>query len=691
MCGIFGVVLGSDSAYGQAFARKSLTQLALMAEARGQDSSGLAFRDPAKKRIEIFKGDISIEELLGDKRVRQKIESLSGAYHANTDQPFVVMGHSRLVTNGSQTRNENNQPVVKNGIVAIHNGIITNDGALWERHPELQRQYDIDTEVMLALIRKHIEDGWGVATAINKTVTEVFGTVATALLFEDHPALALTSNNGSLYILTNETDLLVFASEDHFLQVFATRMSLDEANGFRLRQVSPGTGYVLDMESFDLREFGYSDEPLRAAGDVMGGDSHDIEVESVARPHAQGELIMDPWEIAWKPEAAKEEALLEYNVEDIRTLRRCSRCILPETFPFIEFDEHGVCNYCRNYKIRNNPKPIDELFELVAPYRRSDGQPDCLVPYSGGRDSTFTLHVVKRVLGLNPIAFTYDWGMVNDLARRNTARVCGKLGVEHIFRAADLWWKRENVRKNILAWLRKPHLGMVPLFMAGDKYFYYYTHQIKRQTGIRLNIWGVNPLENTEFKVGFLGVPPDHDKKWIYSLSAQRQARLFANMGRIVASNPRYLNRSLWNSAGGFLWRSVLPKRDYAHLFDYYCWNESEVEEVLEEYEWERAVDTRFSWRIGDATAPFYNYIYCTVAGFSEHDTFRSNQIREGMLTREEALRLVEEENQPRYPSLKWYTSIVGLDYRTTIATINRIPKLYGNGGQARRRVEEGE
>ena len=51
---------------------------------------------------------------------------------------------------------------------------------------------------------------------------------------------------------------------------------------------------------------------------------------------------------------------------------------------------------------------------------------------------------------------------------------------------------------------------------------------------------------------------------------------------------------------------------------------------MLDSYGWERAVDTSSTWRLGDATAPFYNYIYYTVAGFTEHDTFRSNQIREG-------------------------------------------------------------
>ena len=65
------------------------------------------------------------------------------------------------------------------------------------------------------------------------------------------------------------------------------------------------------------------------------------------------------------------------------------------------------------------------------------------------------------------------------------------------------------------------------------------------------------------------------------------------------------------------------------------------------------------------------------MAGFSEYDTFRSNQIREGMLSREEAMRLVMEENRPRYASIKWYTEIVNIDFVSAIKRINNIPKLY--------------
>ena len=113
-------------------------------------------------------------------------------------------------------------------------------------------------------------------------------------------------------------------------------------------------------------------------------------------------------------------------------------------------------------------------------------------------------------------------------------------------------------------------------------------------------------------------------------------------------------------------------------MFDYYRWNEKGIEDlILNDYKWERAIDTKTTWCIGDGTAAFYNYKYNIVASFSEYDTFRSNQIREGMLDRSIALALINAENEPRYESLKWYLEIVGLDFENTIRRINQIPKLY--------------
>ena len=393
---------------------------------------------------------------------------------------------------------------------------------------------------------------------------------------------------------------------------------------------------------------------------------------------ARSEVVIDP--SIYRNQVGERHliSLLEYHLEAIRALQRCTRCLLPKTFPFIEFDSHGVCNYCRNYQRKNSKASVEVLKKQILPYRRRDGAYDCLVPFSGGRDSTFTLHYVKRELGLNPIAFTYDWGMVNDLSRRNAARVCGKLGVEHIIVTADIQKKRQNIRKNLEAWLRRPHIGMVPLLMAGDKYFFYYSNKILEQNDIRLSIWGSNRFENTDFKLGFTGLKPEFNKRRIDQINLSKKIGLVRFFGEQYLTNLLYFNSSLFDTFGSFLSRYMVKRDGYIQLFDYVKWDEKVIEDLIfNEYKWEKSKDTETTWRIGDGTAAFYNYIYCTIAGFSEYDTFRSNQIREGVLSREEGLLLVEKENQPRCESLRWYLDIIGMDFSDTIEKINNIPKLY--------------
>jgi hypothetical protein len=361
------------------------------------------------------------------------------------------------------------------------------------------------------------------------------------------------------------------------------------------------------------------------------------------------------------------------------TLRRCSRCVLPETMPYIEFDADGVCSYCRRH-LPIKTRGRDALEEIIGPHRRHDGRPDCVVGISGGRDSMYGLHYVKTVLGMNPVAFTYDWGMVTDLARRNISRICGKLGIEHILVSADIDQKRHYIKQNVEAWLKRPSLGTVPLFMAGDKAYFHHLNKVREQLRTPLGILCENLLERTDFKSGFATVKPQIvDDVRAYTLAPMGKVRMAWFYAKEFARNPAYLNSSLLDSALAYYYFYVIP-RSYTNLYGYVPWVEDVVNKTLiEEYDFELAPDTESTWRIGDGTAAFYNYIYHTVAGFSEHDTLRSNQVREGVITREEALARIDRENRPRFPSIQWYLDVLRIEepIEAVLERINRIPKLY--------------
>jgi glucosamine--fructose-6-phosphate aminotransferase (isomerizing) len=605
MCGIFGIF--SDGNINN----QHLKVLANHAKQRGKDSSGLMYYDNSKKKYAIIRADHDISKLLNS---QDKINS------------NFVFGHSRLITNGLS----DNQPVVRDGIVVIHNGIVVNEDQIWSKI-EISRKFEIDTEAIIGLAKFYLDNNIEIDNLAAKILADCKGTVSAALALPSLGKTILFTNNGSLYV-GKISGATYFSSE---------KFPLEQLNCEEIQQVD-SDGLVFDIlpsKDIDIIEINQRTENLIPA------------FKNISR----------------------EEALLEYRP---RERKRCTKCILTETMPYIYFDEEGVCNYCNNYKPRNNPKPKKEILDIIEPYRKLNG-PECIVPFSGGRDSCWGLHLVTKELGLKAITYTYDWGMVTDLGRRNISRMCSELGVENIIIADDISKKRRNIALNLKAWLKSPHLGMISILTAGDKHFFRHVETVKKQTGLKLNLWGVNPLEVTHFKAGFLGMAPDFEEKKVYSNGAMKQLNYQSKRFRAMLQSPGYFNSSIWDTLSGEYYRSFTTKEDYFHIFDYWRWDENICNDTLKQYDWELAPDTSTTWRIGDGTAAFYNYIYFTVAGFTEHDTFRSNQIREGQITREEALVLVADENQPRYQNIKWYLDAVGLDFTEVIKTINRIPKLH--------------
>ena len=606
MCGIFGLV-SNDTVN-----KNDLNILLKHAQQRGRDSSGLIYYN--KEKYCVNRADYNIKKLI------KKIHPLSSK---------VVLGHSRLITNGLS----DNQPVIRGDICVLHNGIIVNDDDVWNKIDSIRYQ-KIDTEVIAAITENHLVQGKNLNTLPGKILSLCKGTIASAIILPRLGKLVLFSNNGSLYI-GKKDKCSYFSSEEY---------PLIKSRCKEIKQLIGEDYYIIDIPA-SLDHIQIKDDNIRNEN-----------------------LIPQLGQIK------SEESLLIHNTPKIK---RCTCCILPETMPFITFDESGVCNYCRTYKMRNKPRPKEELFNLVEPYRRKYGS-DCILPFSGGRDSCYGLHLVVKELKMKPITYTYDWGMVTDLGRRNVSRMCANLGIENIIVADDISKKRRNIALNLAAWLKSPHLGMISILTAGDKHFFRHIETIKKQTGISLNIWSVNPLEVTHFKAGFLGTPPYFEETRVYTHGVMKQIRYQKLRFKAMLKSPGYFNSSLWDTLSGEYYRSFASKNDYYHLYDYWHWDEQLINDVLlNEYDWERAPDTNTTWRIGDGTAAFYNYIYYTVAGFTEHDTFRSNQIREGEITRQYALELVEDENQPRYPNIRWYLDSINFDFSETIKIINAIPRLY--------------
>jgi glucosamine--fructose-6-phosphate aminotransferase (isomerizing) len=684
LCGIFGIVIGENLQLSSAELMQIVNRIFKLSESRGKEASGLAVR--LTNSIHVLKEPITSSKLIKTTKYKELFNQTlkTEGYAGNQLQaPILILGHSRLQTNGQSEINTNNQPVVKDGAVGIHNGIIVNDDKLWKSFSELKKKYDVDTEVFLSLLQMFRAQGKSVVEAVRLVFEHIEGSASVAVEFDDINTLVLASNTGSLYMALSKSEkILVFASEKCILQQVLDHKFLRNLFANQsINQIKAGQGYLFDLDTSKKHVFSLKKnlvdnitvDPLKSKVKIFElYDRQQTELTGLSQYLLHDDIkttMIQNWEALYSSETA---------------LKRCSRCLLPETMPFIRFDDEGVCSYCRDYETRGNYlKGEKALEEFISQYRNNSGEPDVLIGFSGGRDSSFGLDYVKNTLGLHPITFTYDWGMVTDLARRNQARVVGKLGIEHIVISADIKTKRMNIRKNLKAWLKRPDLGMVPILMAGDKQFYYYFHKVRKQTGIKLFIFcgGYEGEEGTGlFKYGFCNVSTQGNKnvlKRMTGISKKNKFKIMFYYLRQFIKNPSYINKSIFDTLFAYYASYVLTD-DYLYLFHYLDWDENTIVNTLtDKFNWEKETDTIATWRTDDGTAAFYNYIYMTMAGFTEFDIFRSHQIREGKLTRAQAYKIIKEENKPRFKSIEWYGQAIDFDMNTAVEIINKAPKLY--------------
>lgn len=649
MCGIFGAVGVEHLGLNYKEFKNCVEHMFAEAEIRGTEAMGLAVvsKDPA--------GDCSIYVYKSAGRAKKIVKKqeyddfLSKAWNAGTVSAF--FGHSRLVTNGWQIDFENNQPVVSDYCVGVHNGIVVNDNQLTKEFSLENLLSNVDTEIIYRILDK-LYSSFGEnsdAHALSKLYEHIEGVANLVFTTKKTDAVYLSTNNGSLFWVEDQ-ELTVFASERVILDASLRHSSLEERKWGGVAQLIPGTARRIPIGKGDAQTYSLNVEGAQSKHEP----SSKLEVTPTFR-HATVYSI-------------------RYSLDE---LKHCTKCLLPETFPNIMFGEDGECSVCKSHTHKNTFGK-DALLRAVEPYRSKNGDIDCVLAFSGGRDSSYGLHYVKKDLGLNPVAYTYDWGMVTDIARRNQSRLCEKLGVEHIIRSADIPTKRRYIRKNVNAWLKNPDLGMVPLFMAGDKQFLHHGHTVRDELGLKLSIFCAgNPLERTEFKTGFCGIKEVQHGQVLWRYSIMNKLHLAMYYLWQYTKNPAYWNESVFDTLHAY-YSTFIEKDNFLYLYHYIDWDEKIIGDTLKnEYGWETAGDTQTTWRIGDGTAAFYNYIYFTVAGFSEHDTFRSNQIRAGIITREEGLRLLAEDNAPRWDSMREYASLVGFNLEEAVSVIQSMPKLY--------------
>ena len=655
MCGIFGFSYTGEVENKVEIINQDIKLFTELNRIRGSDTFGISIS--SGKNNFIYK--INTEPLNAIRRedyknfVSKSFESLK----KNENNFISVIGQTRLVTNGTKFLYVNNQPIITKNILGVHNGIIINSSKSETNKTVNLEGHNIKSDSLefYENLDEFVNNDINFFENYFNYLNKIVGNYSIAFRIMNSSKIVISSNCGALYYLYDSVkNCIIFSSEKNFLLKFLKKSKISKilnkkGNVNSIKQVL-NYSIVYDENEKTIKKFDHSNYNLLST-EIKTSKNNNFE-------------IVDNFS--------------EDN-KRLNNLKKCSKCILPETYPFISFDENGICNYCINYK-KQKFKGDDELIKILDKYRSGNDKPDCLVGLSGGRDSSYGLHLLKKKFNMNPIAYTYDWGLTTDISRINQSRICGKLGVEHIIRSANISKKRLFVRENIMAWLKKPHLGMLPIIQAGDKGFIDYGRTLSKELNLKLVVHFTGyQLEQREFFLGFAGINQSlRNNQRMVSYSSFNKLKMFLFYSYQFLRNPYYINSALFDNFNGFL-ASFVRKENFLHFYNYINWEENKIKRVLkEEYDWESDVSYgKNQWRMGDGQTAFNNYIYYTAAGFSEYDNFRSNQIREGLITREEAIILAKEDNKFKYNTLKNFSEIIGFNLEDVLSQIQCIPKLY--------------
>lgn len=117
----------------------------------------------------------------------------------------------------------------------------------------------------------------------------------------------------------------------------------------------------------------------------------------------------------------KADVKQRYNLPD--EVRYCKKCVMSNQRPRIVFDDQGVCYACRFAEHKRTGIDWDErereLRDILDRYRRTDGGYDCIAPSSGGKDSAVVAHKLKYEYGMNPLTVTWAPHLYTEIGWRN--------------------------------------------------------------------------------------------------------------------------------------------------------------------------------------------------------------------------------------------------------------------------------
>ena len=318
---------------------------------------------------------------------------------------------------------------------------------------------------------------------------------------------------------------------------------------------------------------------------------------------------------------------------------RCTKCILPETFPSIKLDADGVCNYCKSYKGQKRQEDLktqyrqkfESLLKKTSPTPSTLNPEPCyhvLMAYSGGKDSTYTLDIFKNNYKLNVLAVTFDHGFLSPFAIENIKTICDTLGIDHI-----TFKPRLDVLKNIFAASISDNL--------------YSKKSLERASTICRSCMGL--VKSITLKIAIEKHIPFIGYGWSPGQAPVQSSVMKVNVGFIRSSQKSFFD-PLFKIAGDDIKPYFLNESDFKrlesdiyniHPLAFLEYNEEKIYKRIQELGWEQPKDTD-SNSSNCLLNSFANQVHIKKYGFHPYAFEVSGLVRAGVMTREAGIEKIE-------------------------------------------------
>jgi len=315
-------------------------------------------------------------------------------------------------------------------------------------------------------------------------------------------------------------------------------------------------------------------------------------------------------------------------------MKFCTKCVMPDTRPGIEFNAEGICTGCQTFKKRKETdfnKRFEELKVLCDKYRGMNGPNgyDCMVAVSGGKDSHFQVYVMKELMGMNPLLVSVEDNFpMTEAGKHNIKNISEAFG-------CDIIGMKPNIKaqKKIMKYTFEKY-GKPTYFV--DRYIYTYPLHMAEKFNTPLLVYG----ENVSYEYG-----GDYAEE---TYSAKNQIKNGVASGipteELLVEGVTLKDLNFFDSLSG----EKLDKLDPIYLGYFIDWNSITNYEFAKTrgfhdltHEWDRTNHVENYDQIDSRAYLVHPWLKYPKFGHAFATDFASRLVRYGEITREQAVELV--------------------------------------------------